>query len=449
MFSQFVSVSTKVFKIKETPHRICFDSQSGKVSAIEDKYCASIELDDNPIIPSSIEQSPFAPKSFIENKGLVNSVLNSYAENSNRISGTSVVIMPTSQCNFSCAYCGQIHRNGNMTRPIESGVVERIEERIKKLNPEKDQLNISWFGGEPLLGIKSILRISNKINRLCDKIGVSWRSKMPTNGYLLTVDNFVRLYSESHLREVEVTLDGPREAHDSSRPLKFHGASNFDIILNNLTQISTLDGIDDFSGSIRVNVHAGNIEKIPELIELIAATGICKSVFSMNIVPVYDWGDEKADGKIDRIEFSDWELNMCRLMQTLGVSHSLFPISPSKSICTAVDKFSEVITTNGRIFSCTEEPLAPSLDPSRSVGHVLTLSPKQRRPRGEFDTWIEEGIKSGHSHCSKCSVLPLCGGSCPKQWYEGNIPCPPWKFNISERLDELGIRMGFEIYESA
>jgi uncharacterized protein len=38
--------------------------------------------------------------------------------------------------------------------------------------------------------------------------------------------------------------------------------------------------------------------------------------------------------------------------------------------------------------------------------------------------------------------LPVCGGSCPKHWGEGDPPCPSYKFNIQQRLDLVAARAG-------
>jgi len=37
-------------------------------------------------------------------------------------------------------------------------------------------------------------------------------------------------------------------------------------------------------------------------------------------------------------------------------------------------------------------------------------------------------------HYNKCNLYPICGGSCPKHWYDGQIPCPSFKWNIEDRL---------------
>jgi uncharacterized protein len=47
--------------------------------------------------------------------------------------------------------------------------------------------------------------------------------------------------------------------------------------------------------------------------------------------------------------------------------------------------------------------------------------------------WYDE-IPTNDSWCKSCKFLPVCGGACPKSWYEGNPACPSFKFNIDERL---------------
>jgi uncharacterized protein len=53
---------------------------------------------------------------------------------------------------------------------------------------------------------------------------------------------------------------------------------------------------------------------------------------------------------------------------------------------------------------------------------------------------------AGHHEvqCGRCPILPICGGSCPKLWREGHIPCPSIKFNFQERLEIAAGRLGFQ-----
>ena len=48
-------------------------------------------------------------------------------------------------------------------------------------------------------------------------------------------------------------------------------------------------------------------------------------------------------------------------------------------------------------------------------------------------TWFDE-IPNAEYWCKTCKFLPVCGGACPKSWYEGKPACPSFKYNINERL---------------
>ena len=45
-----------------------------------------------------------------------------------------------------------------------------------------------------------------------------------------------------------------------------------------------------------------------------------------------------------------------------------------------------------------------------------------------------DDVRSGKYLCHTCPMLPVCGGSCPKLWLEGQVPFPSAKFNIEQRM---------------
>ena len=51
-------------------------------------------------------------------------------------------------------------------------------------------LSVGWFGGEPLLGYKTIKRLSPVFIDLCEKYQIHYQSAITTNGYLLTKNKF-------------------------------------------------------------------------------------------------------------------------------------------------------------------------------------------------------------------------------------------------------------------
>ncbi len=56
----------------------------------------------------------------------------------------------------------------------------------------------------------------------------------------------------------------------------------------------------------------------------------------------------------------------------------------------------------------------------------------------EFDISWENSWKqmilNNEVPCHSCNLLPVCAGSCPKDWLFNNAPCPSFKENIDDRL---------------
>ena len=78
-----------------------------------------------------------------------------------------LTIMPTESCNFRCAYCYENHDDIVMNEDIIQGLEKYIENSYHQYN----HISISWFGGEPTLCKKTILRINQKVKKLlnCEK----------------------------------------------------------------------------------------------------------------------------------------------------------------------------------------------------------------------------------------------------------------------------------------
>lgn len=71
-----------------------------------------------------------------------------------------LTIAPTLECNFCCPYCyekGQ-HKT-SMTPEVEDRLVSFVKERSRGLS----ELEIGWYGGEPLLQVDRIQRLTERI----------------------------------------------------------------------------------------------------------------------------------------------------------------------------------------------------------------------------------------------------------------------------------------------
>lgn len=75
----------------------------------------------------------------------------------------NLVLVPTLNCNFDCPYCFENGKRGGI---MSEDTIKDLLEFIKG-NKGKDNMSLTWYGGEPLLGLKVI----DKILKGLDKIG--------------------------------------------------------------------------------------------------------------------------------------------------------------------------------------------------------------------------------------------------------------------------------------
>ncbi|MBL7203352.1 MAG: radical SAM protein [Desulfobacteraceae bacterium] len=170
-------------------------------------------------------------------------------------SGLGLTICPTLRCNFRCPYCFESSQADVKT--MSQKTQERLLDWIKQYKNIKN-LDVSWYGGEPLLAFEAICELTGKFKALdlnFDNAGLI------TNGYLLDKDKISRL-NDLKIADIQITLDGPREVHDSRRFLA-GGGPTFDRILENVTNLMN----SDYAGrcKIRINVDRQNVRNYLDL----------------------------------------------------------------------------------------------------------------------------------------------------------------------------------------
>jgi len=143
----------------------------------------------------------------------------------------NLIILPTEACNFRCTYCYETFENRKMSRPVVTGIKSLIDRRGADL----DALEISWFGGEPLLALDIIAEISKHALDVAKTKGFAFRSGMTTNGYFLDQDRFAQCLNHK-IDFFQISLDGNPDDHNASRKLA-SGGGTFDRIWSNLIAI--------------------------------------------------------------------------------------------------------------------------------------------------------------------------------------------------------------------
>lgn len=115
-----------------------------------------------------------------------------------------LVLATTMECNFGCPYCYENRRKGKMSLQVQEAIINFIHKNLEK---GIKLLDITWYGGEPLLYPEIIKNMSEKIHTLVDKYSCELNMYMVTNGYLLTPE-LVEMLDLIGVVKIQITLDG-------------------------------------------------------------------------------------------------------------------------------------------------------------------------------------------------------------------------------------------------
>lgn len=310
-----------------------------------------------------------------------------------------LTIAPTLSCNFGCAYCFQDHPRSFMSFEVQRALVHFVESHCRTLRA----LGVTWFGGEPILAIKVVHRLSREFERLADTYAFRFTpAAMITNGWGLTTENCV-LLRECNVDRIQVTIDGVGETHDRRRML-VGGRATFDRIMTNLRRAVEL--LPQVAFTVRVNLECDNEAALQDVADYIVALGLQARVhvYPGHVEP-YTSHSNVAAALTDQ-EFYEIRSRHDRVRLDRGQTLAQMPTIRADVYCCAMRRHAFVITPSGALFKCWNETGA---DESRAVGHLLRDTSQLVVGREtEFDAWDV----TDDPECAACKVLPLCGGGC-------------------------------------
>lgn len=270
-----------------------------------------------------------------------------------------LILLPTEQCNFRCTYCYEDFSIGRMSSEVSEGVKRLLDRRLDGLQ----SLSVSWFGGEPLLARDIIEDISAHITHAAAKRPeLAYAADITTNGYLLDVPAVERL-AQLGVRSYQISLDGPRLLHDSTR-LRANGKGSFDQIWGNLLAIR--DSGADVNVLLRIHLTPENVSVLPDFLNTIRGCFLSDQRFKVFLKPVERMGGTNDDS-INVLPEED-RTGILNALQAIvigtGDSHKLFA---SEEVCYAARANSLMIRADGRVGKCT----VALTDPVNTVGRLL------------------------------------------------------------------------------
>ena len=300
-----------------------------------------------------------------------------------------LILFPTEQCNFRCVYCYEDFKLGQMSQSVVLGIKALIQHRI----PNLQVLTISWFGGEPLLGLRAIEDISEHIVSLVRQHPqVHYTAGMTTNAYLLSLTTASRLVSLG-INKFQVSLDGEKELHDATRR-RADGGSSFDRIWGNLLAFRDSDLVADIL--LRVHLSAENLVSVEALLQQIDETFGGDRRFRVFLKPIGKWGGAN-DESLPVLASGQTNDVIARLGQSLHrVRLTNTETEAEHSLCYASKANSFAIRSDGSIAKCT----VALADPRNRVGQI-SEDGKIVFDQDKLGLWLH-GLETGNPQDLAC-----------------------------------------------
>jgi len=342
-------------------------------------------------------------------------------------------------CNLDCDYCFFLSKEmlypGSRFRMAEE-LQELYLRQLLEAHRGAPEVVIAWQGGEPTLMGLDFFRRSIELIGTYAKPGQRILNTIQTNGTLLT-DEWGAFLAEHHFL-VGISIDGPREIHDTYRVDK-GGKPTFDRVMRGL---AVLRG-HKVDYNVLTTVHAANEARGREVYRFLRDQ--CGAEF-IQTIPIVEratpetlaaanigWGDRGAlrplyvlDGNLvtDRTVspegygrflvdiFEDWvrrdigtvyvQMFDTALANWVGEPGGMCVHAKTCGLQLALEH-------NGDLYSCDH-----FVEPRFKLGNIRELpmvdmvgSPQQRTfGQDKFDTLTQ--------YCLDCDVRFACNGGCPK-----------------------------------
>lgn len=309
----------------------------------------------------------------------------------------NLTMAPTTMCNMKCSYCFEKIEKTKIDKKIINAIINFVHNQIK--SKKIKVVSVTWFGGEPLLEINIIKKISKALLEICDKYRIDYEAKIITNGILLTEEIAKLLVQECKVFDAQITIDGLSNTHNSRR--RYELGNGFEIIMNNILRCKRIINIQ-----IRINIDSNNIDETYKLIDYLAEQDNLKDEVYVYIAKVEGDFDNCFTSK----QYSKYHIDLLDYLKKKKFYYSInrtFP-NPSAVSCGSITNNSFVIDSLGNIYTCLSQIGCVE----KRIGDIFNGVDINNN----YSKWLNVEC---NDQCNKCSFLPICNGGCPLNTIEG------------------------------
>ncbi len=320
---------------------------------------------------------------------------------------SGIALLVAQECNMSCVYCygqdGEYAGKGMMSEETAFRAVDWLIENSKGI----DRVNISFFGGEPLLNFplirKTVEYAKVKVSEKNKKVTFS----LTTNGSLLT-DEIISFLREEKIVPM-VSFDGPPALQNRQRPFK-NGSGSYDAVRENIRKLQAVLPDVVARGTVCDDADPA------ECREGIERLGV-KRYYVFKASPVVLAGEEERDTHCSADESIS---NRMISFQEKEWDEFFASVKNRKiEINDASERFFPLIMGKKRYFSCGVGKGLVGISAAGDIYPCHRFVGLEDVKFGNIDDYKAEGINDYHRgvvnnvpQCSVCWTRYLCGGGC-------------------------------------
>ena len=268
-------VHTFKFPYENKMYYFLWDVESGsllqvdKVAFLCAKKKFNKELTDGEVkeissIDSSIIEEIFAEYDELEKEGALNSLplVKTFKKNAEEIKALCLHVCH--DCNLNCSYCFAGGGTYNTEKDYMSPEVgKKAVDLLLAKSGKRKNLEIDFFGGEPLLNMETVKTVVDYGNQKAAEIGKTISFTMTTNCLLLNDENIE--YLNKTMDNVVLSIDGRESVHNATRKSK-NGKASYEIILRNAQKFRAVRGNKKYY--VRATFTAGNLDFSNDILAL-------------------------------------------------------------------------------------------------------------------------------------------------------------------------------------
>jgi uncharacterized protein len=312
----------------------------------------------------------------------------------------NIILVPTLSCNFKCPYCCE--KDFSCGKENIKKYFEVLKKYAEKNFFLHNRVQISLFGGEPLIYIKECLEFLDWVKKDAEMKKYEYFIIVTTNGSLLTKEIFEKLKSHN-LYTLQITIDSDKENHDKMRIYK-NGNPSFDVLMDKIKNVvhAGADYGDEFKFVLRINLNNTSIEKVRETLNCIDLKNRNKTYLLIRaIYNTHAYNEKNKNNLFSLKKYYDLgtelgfpilkEQYQYQTCESCG-DRKMFHLMPDLSVWKCIN---DIGFEKAKIGKINDDGLI-ELIPENVIG------------------WYKSCMSAFQDEeCVKCKMLPDCLGGCP------------------------------------